>query len=80
MTLVRWRVPARHHLGYLVLVIEGAHLAGLNHSLICSTLSGENTRFGTLPCTAFAGTAEYAEPVWFAYWVTRKLAARLHRA
>lgn len=35
-----------------------AHVAGRNQLLISCILSGENTRFGILPCTDFAGADE----------------------
>ena len=43
-------------------------------------ISAGNTFLGMTVCTALGGIELYAEPVWLAYWVTRKLNAMLASA
>jgi hypothetical protein len=53
---------------------------GRSQAPIRSWISAGKMLLGMTACTALAGMELYADPVWLAYWVTRKLTAMLASA
>jgi hypothetical protein len=57
-----------------------AHEPGRSHAAIRSRMSAGKMLLGMTACTALGGIDVYADPVWWAYCVTRKLTAMLASA